>query len=916
MKKIIAVPLSIIIILTSIFSNVYAAPKKQANLLNDTISGVTATVNYETWLEGSYSTMDVTLSNIPSGVGLGNGMYTGWCIQDGISGELRGQQATLYNSLSNTLPSDVSALPWNEINYVLNHKVRGAGKTDLQFAKDVQTALWILTGATNPEFGISAEAQMMVDEAKANPGYTPGNGELFAVIIYYDGFSQTRRDRIQEAIIEVKLTITPTQTATVSPSATGTSPTNTPTGTVTTPTNTSTGTVTPPTNTPTPTGTLAACVPTVVTADFSKVATGASVEGMGVVAPNLNIDAKNTAAKVVENSTPTMYVANKNGISTTNGFVVSGGGFSDITTRNAVQAHSYSFTFAPGVTVGNFSVRMLDFGDANPTNATNHYASLNAYDVNNILIAKQELTYTTPSETLPQSSNLYGNLQVNGDASATPGQPGNWKWNLTATNIVKLTLEFGDGFDPNIAFDSIIFTTDCVQALPPSATPTSTPTATFTTTPNTPTACVPVTTTVDFSNIPIGASVEGMGVAAPNLNIDAKNTAIRIQEFSTPTMYVAAKNGVMVSNGYTVPGKGFSDAETRNAAQPHFYTFTFAPGKSVTKFAVHMLDFGDINPTSSASHYASLTAFNADNIEIGRHELIYTTDAVPYPQSSNIFGNLQVTGDASTQLGMPGNWMWQVSANGITKLVLEFGAGYDPNISFDLISYSTECATESPTPTGTVAPTLTPTLAACIPVVTIVDFSKIPAGASIEGMGTLAPSLNIDGKNTAIKVAEGINPTMYMANKLGLSTANGLLKVGGGFSDAITRNAVQPHAYTFTFAPNISVSNFSLRMLDYGDANPSLATSHYASLSAYDINGVLVGKQELNYTSPAELLPTSSNLYGNLQISGDASAPAGQPGNWIWNISGNSITRLVLEFGAGHDPNIAFDGLTYTTVCP
>jgi hypothetical protein len=69
--------------------------------------------------------------------------------------------------------------------------------------------------------------------------------------------------------------------------------------------------------------------------------------------------------------------------------------------------------------------------------------------------------YTTPAEYAPQSSNLYGNLINNGDASALSGQPGNWTWQVSGVGITKVTLQFGVGFDPNIAFDTLSFTQEC-----------------------------------------------------------------------------------------------------------------------------------------------------------------------------------------------------------------------------------------------------------------------------------------------------------------------------------------------------------------------------------------------------------------------------------------------------------------------
>jgi hypothetical protein len=178
-------------------------------------------------------------------------------------------------------------------------------------------------------------------------------------------------------------------------------------------------------------------------------------------------------------------------------------------------------------------------------------------------------------------------------------------------------------------------------------------------------------------------------------------------------------------------------------------------------------------------------------------------------------------------------------------------------------------------------------------------------------MGAVATGLNIDGKGTAVKVQEGVQPATY-GGGIGNTVWNGGIGAGG-FSDRTTQLAVQPHLYTFTFESGLSVSNFSLRMLDFGDLNPTAATSSYSSMTAYDANGLVVAKQELTYslTSPYE-----SPQYGSMIVAGDAlRAAPGEPGNWLWNVSGNGIVRVVLEFGVGFDPNIGFDTLSYTLGC-
>jgi hypothetical protein len=179
-------------------------------------NGLTATVTYGMWMQGSKSIMDITLSGLSPASGMLNGVYAGWCIQDHIAGQLKNQPAKLYSSLGSGLPADSANLPWNKINYVLNHKIRGAGKTDLQFYQDVQTAIWLLLGEPKPDWGISSQAQQMVNAANANPNYVPGNADVVAVLVYSDGMG-TANPNIskQEAIIEVAMaSITNKATAT------------------------------------------------------------------------------------------------------------------------------------------------------------------------------------------------------------------------------------------------------------------------------------------------------------------------------------------------------------------------------------------------------------------------------------------------------------------------------------------------------------------------------------------------------------------------------------------------------------------------------------------------------------------------------------------------------------------------------
>jgi hypothetical protein len=202
-----------------------------------------------------------------------------------------------------------------------------------------------------------------------------------------------------------------------------------------------------------------------------------------------------------------------------------------------------------------------------------------------------------------------------------------------------------------------------------------------------------------------------------------------------------------------------------------------------------------------------------------------------------------------------------------------------------------------------------------------VDFGGKAAGDSVNGLGAVHPRLNISSTNNAVVVKESVNPVAYGGN---LQTpvpqnnvANACIGSAGssaGFADVgagdFTPNT-KLHDYVFTFAPGTSVSKFSLRMADYGDFNPGRATSHSVKLVAYDASGEIVDEDELSHTSAATLNP--------LVVTGDAcTAELGEPGNFIFIVSGSHITRLELRSSNNgsfpnepSDPHIAFNDLCF-----
>jgi hypothetical protein len=175
--------------------------------------------------------------------------------------------------------------------------------------------------------------------------------------------------------------------------------------------------------------------------------------------------------------------------------------------------------------------------------------------------------------------------------------------------------------------------------------------------------------------------------------------------------------------------------------------------------------------------------------------------------------------------------------------------------------------------------------------------------------------LNIQAPGGVVKIVAGGNPKAYSTGGAGI--VNGGLLPEGGFVDITARNNREPQHLTFTFAPGVTVADFSLHMLDFGDWNPTRATSHSVAVTAYDANSNVVTQQVVQYTTPAVAFPTTSDLFGDLRITGDAvlSVP-GDLGNWTWHLTGQGIVRVTLDVGPGQDPNLGFDTLRFTTGCP
>lgn len=195
--------------------------------------------------------------------------------------------------------------------------------------------------------------------------------------------------------------------------------------------------------------------------------------------------------------------------------------------------------------------------------------------------------------------------------------------------------------------------------------------------------------------------------------------------------------------------------------------------------------------------------------------------------------------------------------------------------------------------------------ASCGTMFRYVDFETLPTGASVEGPGAIHPDLIVTSvawpfsptcpPGSARVIEEG-NTFPYGAYGTIGSGVNGCLNGLRGFAD--DEQCVLD--YDFTFAPGVTVSCFSIRILDYGDYFPFGGSTHQVLLTAYDAGSTMVSQDQL-------LMGGGVDLAG-----GDACvSQAGSPGNFRLVVSGSGIVKVTLTYDAYPDPNVGYDDITF-----
>jgi len=105
-------------------------------------------------------------------------IYTGWCINPAAALQNgRTETWNVYSSLG-SIPSQIPTENWMAINYILNHPG--------SYSKEViQTAIWKLGGSGEKWQPVnSTQVTALINNALANPTWTPGPGDIYAVILF------------------------------------------------------------------------------------------------------------------------------------------------------------------------------------------------------------------------------------------------------------------------------------------------------------------------------------------------------------------------------------------------------------------------------------------------------------------------------------------------------------------------------------------------------------------------------------------------------------------------------------------------------------------------------------------------------------------------------------------------------------
>jgi hypothetical protein len=151
---------------------------------------------------GTDSYFDITLSMVPAGYDVTNGVYAGWCIDSDV---IMNQTTVFSVMLHSTCdhPTDPAVIEWDKVNYILNNKPPTATRLDIQYA------IWHYANLEEGWTPLTTPTSIaIVADAEANgTDFVPEMGEVVAVLCYPEGidyYDQTP-PYVQMTIIEVTI---------------------------------------------------------------------------------------------------------------------------------------------------------------------------------------------------------------------------------------------------------------------------------------------------------------------------------------------------------------------------------------------------------------------------------------------------------------------------------------------------------------------------------------------------------------------------------------------------------------------------------------------------------------------------------------------------------------------------------------
>lgn len=124
---------------------------------------------------------EISLSGVPAGYSVANKTYGAWCVDryndfdPSADGGLH--SGYLLDVMAGGLPAQYQDVPWDKINYLLNHK---RGTVD-----DVQNAIWFFTDGITPEPALTVAHELIAETEANGSGFVPGPNQLSAALIVW-----------------------------------------------------------------------------------------------------------------------------------------------------------------------------------------------------------------------------------------------------------------------------------------------------------------------------------------------------------------------------------------------------------------------------------------------------------------------------------------------------------------------------------------------------------------------------------------------------------------------------------------------------------------------------------------------------------------------------------------------------------